>query len=143
MAARNDSTGDDTGQETSRSLPVVEEELRVDKRQVETGRVEISRQVHEHVEHVDIPLLTEEFEVERIPRGEVVAAPPEIRQEGDTTIIPVLEEEVVLQKRLVLREEIRVTRRQTERRFATDVPLRRQEVKVERNRPADDNTPAS
>lgn len=141
MAARDDGKGDDTPRGTSRILPVIEEQLRVDKRQVETGRLRISREVHEHVEHVDVPLLTEEFEVERIPRGEVVAASPGIRQEGDTTIIPVLEEELVLQKRLVLREEIRVTRRRSERRFETDVPLRRQEVRVERKQPTDENTP--
>ncbi|MEO5727367.1 MAG: DUF2382 domain-containing protein, partial [Byssovorax sp.] len=54
------------------------------------------------------------------------------RIEGDTTVIPLFEEQLVLQKRLLLREEVRVTRRRTERRDAQVVTVRREEVIVER-----------
>ena len=66
----------------------------------------------------------------------VVEAPTEIRQEGETTIIPVFEERLVMQKQLVLKEEIYITRRRTEREHEEHVVLRREEVDVQRASPS-------
>ncbi len=59
-------------------------------------------------------LFTEDVDVERIPVNRILDAPVEVRQEGDTTIIPVIEEVITVQKRLLLREEVRITRRRVE-----------------------------
>jgi len=68
----------------------------------------------------------------------VVAGPVPVRHEGDTMIVPVLEEVLVVEKRLVLKEELRVTRRRVETREPQTVTLRREDVVVERFTAHDD-----
>lgn len=113
-------------------LPIVEEQLTLDKRVRETGRVRLHKIVETRQETLDEPLLREEVEIERVPVGEYVNAPVAIRQEGDVTVIPVLEEVLVVEKRLRLREELRVTKRQTEIRDVQDITLRSERIEVER-----------
>lgn len=62
---------------------------------------------------VDEPLFSDDVSVERVPVNRIIDGPMDTRHEGDTTIIPVLEEVVTVQKRLLLREEVRITRRRT------------------------------
>lgn len=118
-------------------VPVVEETLRVAAQAVPTGRVIVSKHVRVADEVVDVPLAREEVSIERIPRGELVEAPPPVREEGDATIVPVLEEVLVVEKRLRLREELRITRRRREERHVRRVALRREDVTVERAAPDD------
>jgi len=113
-------------------VPVVAEELAVGRREVQTGRVRISKQVHERREEVDQPTVTEDVVVERVPVNGVVDAAPAPRQEGDTWIVPVTEEVVVVEKRLVLKEEVRITKRRTESHDPRTVTLRTEEVKIDR-----------
>ena len=113
-------------------VPVVEEELRVSRRVVETGRVRVTKTVHEREEVVDVPLLREEYDVERVPIDEFVDGPVGPRHEGETLVVPVLEEVLVVEKRLVVREELRITRRRTEERETHRVKLLGEEVSVER-----------
>ena len=113
-------------------VPVIEEELRVGKRVVETGRVRVTKTVSEHEEVLDEPLMREEYDVERVPVDEFVDAPVGPRQEGETLIVPVLEEVLVVEKRLLVREELRITRRRTEGHEPQRVTLRSEEVSVER-----------
>jgi uncharacterized protein (TIGR02271 family) len=121
--------------ETVAVLPVVEEELRVGKRVVETGRVRVTKRVHEREEVVDEPLVREEYDVERVPVGVFVDEPVGPRHEGETLVVPVLEEVLVVEKRLLVREELRITRRQTEEREPRRVTLLSEEVSVERTGP--------
>ena len=113
-------------------IPVVTEELVVGRQAVETGRVRVTKVVHEEQETVDQPTVTEEVVVERVPVNPFVEAAPAPRQEGDTLVLPVLEEVVVVQRKLLLKEEVRVTKRRTESRQPQTVNLRREEVKIER-----------
>ncbi len=115
-------------------VPLVEEELVVGKRAVESGKVRVTTRVHEREEVVDEPLLREEIDVRRVPVGRVIERPLEIRTDGDTTIIPVYEEVLVVEKKLMLKEEIYLTRRQTHHRDAQRVTLRSEEAVVERIR---------
>jgi uncharacterized protein (TIGR02271 family) len=117
-------------------IPVVAESLQVGRRQVETGRVRLTKLVHEEEEVVDLPVLREEVHVERVPVGRFVDGPVEARQEGDTLVLPVLEEVLVVEKRLMLKEEIRVTRTRTEARSTQTVTLRNEEVRIDRPPPA-------
>jgi len=118
-------------------VPVVAEEMAVSKRKVETGRVRVHKTVRTTEQVVDEPLLREEVAVERVPIGRVIEAPVESRQEGDTLIVPILEEVLVVEKRLMLKEELRITRRRVEHRSAQTVTLRSEEATIERVEPDD------
>jgi uncharacterized protein (TIGR02271 family) len=113
-------------------IPVFEEELSVAKRVVETSRVQVSRVTHQHQQLVDELLQLEKVEVERVPVDRPIETMPSIRQEGDVTIVPVVEEILKVERRLVLKEEVHIRRiRQTER-HQESVTLRRQEALVSR-----------
>jgi len=114
-------------------VPVIEETAVVHKEPVVTETVRLRKRVHEDEEVLDIPVQTEAIEVERVPVGRWLDAPADVRQEGDTTVYPVVEEVLVVEKRLRLVEEVRVTRKQTTRRVQERVALRREEVVVERD----------
>lgn len=114
-------------------IPVMEEQLIVDKRVVEKGRVRISKKVRETDETVNIPLVQENVQVERVPINQFIAeAPPPVRYEGNVMIIPVLREVVIVEKRLVLVEELRVTKQQTQTQETQKIRLRKEEVNVKR-----------
>lgn len=113
-------------------IPVVQETIEIEKHARPTGVVHVHRRVHEEVEEIDEPLESVEVEVERVPIGAWIDSAPAERQEGDTTIIPVVEEVPVVVMRLRLVEEVRVTRRRTVRRYRDRVNVRRTEVAVER-----------
>jgi len=114
-------------------VPVVAEELAVSTRTVERGVVRVRKLVHARDERVEQPLVREEVQVEHIPIGRVIDQVPGPRNEGDTLIIPVLEEVLVVEKRLVLKEEVRITRRRITEPSTQDVTLRTEEVVVERD----------
>lgn len=114
-------------------LAVVEERLEVGKREIEAGTVRARKVVHERQEAVDVPLSRERVEVERVPINRVVDQVPPVRTEGDVTIIPVMEEVLVVEKRLMLREEVRLVKRREETREQQTVTLRREEVEVTRD----------
>ena len=132
LTTRFADVGAEPGESKSTTLPVLEERLEVSKREVETGRLRLQKRVREEEQTVDEPLLADEIIIERVPVNRFVDQPPATRVEGDTTVIPLFEEQIVLEKRLVLREEVRVTRRRIEHRAAEVVTVRREEVIIER-----------
>ena len=113
---------------------LAKEEIDVRKRTVSTGSVRLSTHVEQHLEQVRETLLRTDVIMERVAVDRVVDHVPEIRTEGDTLVYPIVEE--VLIKQLVLREEVRITRRQSSAPFAEDVVLRRVRADV-------DHVPAS
>jgi uncharacterized protein (TIGR02271 family) len=119
-------------------VPVIEEELEVGKRRVESARVSVRTVPRERDELVEQPLESMEVEIERVAIDRQIDTAPEIRNEGETLIIPVVEERLVVEKRLFLREEIHVHRRRTVTQFRQNVTLRSQEVIVERRDAAGD-----
>lgn len=124
--------GEDTDSETIR-IPVIEEDLTIGKREVETGRVQVSVSVNERDEMVDVPLTAERVEVERIPVNRIVDAPLEPRYEDDTLVVPVVEERLVVQKQLVLTEEVRIRRVSETRDHRERITLRSQDVEIDRD----------
>lgn len=118
--------------ETEQIIPVIAEELVIEKRVVERGRVRIRKLVEAHEEHVDEELLRESVDVERVPVNQIVETAPEIRYEGETMIIPLLEEVLVVEKRLFVREELRVTKRKTVFHQPQTVTVRREQAEIER-----------
>lgn len=119
------------------TIPVIAEELQVGKRVVETGRVRVRKVVHQREAVVDEPLFRDDVQVERVAINQQINMLPDVRREGDTVIIPVVEEILVVEKRLVLKEELHVTRRRTTVRDQQTVPLLSEELIVERLPPND------
>jgi len=114
-------------------VPLLTEELSVAKQQVVTGRVQISTVTREEAALVNEVLASEHVEIERVPVGKAVDHAPAVREEGDTLIIPVVEEVLVVERRLLLKEEVRVRRVRQEARHQERVNVRRQEVTITRH----------
>ena len=114
-------------------IPVVEERLEVSRERVETGRVRISKSVESREVVVDDPLKREKVRVEHVPINQVVTGDvPQVREEGDITVIPILEERVVTRTELVLVEEVRIHRDHSQYHDPQRVTLRKEVVEVER-----------
>lgn len=111
-------------------IPVLRETLNVSKREVERGRVVIHKTVSERDEAVEILLRQTDVSVERVPVGRIVTEAPSSRQEGDVMIVPVMEEVLVVEKRLVLKEELHIRRTTTERMSHEVVRLRSESVEI-------------
>jgi uncharacterized protein (TIGR02271 family) len=114
------------------SIPLHEEVLSVDRHVVESGRVQISQTTRTHEQAVDELLNHEMVEVEHVPVGRAIDSVPAVRQEGDVTIFPVVEEVLKIERRLVLKEEVHIRHVQRTERFQDTVTLRKQEAVVSR-----------
>jgi uncharacterized protein (TIGR02271 family) len=112
-------------------VPVIEEQLIVNKELIETGKVLIKKMVESTNEDIRIPLVEEEVEVERKAINQFIDPPPPAsRYEGEKLIIPVLKEVVV--KRLILVEELHITKKRSETEYHQEVNLNKEKVVVER-----------
>src|SRR6267378_7323248 len=113
-------------------IPLHVEELSVFRREVEKANVQIALITGTREQLVDKELTHVRVEIERVPIGRVIEVVPSISQEGDTTIIPVVEEIVVIERRLVLKEEIRIRRVSTKEQHQETIVLRQQEALITR-----------
>jgi uncharacterized protein (TIGR02271 family) len=111
-------------------IPVIQEFLTVEKEVVETGRVNIRKTVSEEEASVNIPLLSEHYDVQRIPKKEIFAKAPVPRQEGDTIIVPVVKEILVIEKRYEVTEEVHLIRRTTSTPHVQQITLLKENVDV-------------
>ena len=91
----------------------------------------------EHETFVDEALNHERVQIERRPIGRQVDAIPPVRQEGDTTILSVVEETLVIARRLILKEEVHIRRLHVSERHQEAVVLRKQEAVITRIEPHD------
>jgi uncharacterized protein (TIGR02271 family) len=115
-------------------IPVVQEQLEIDKRVIDTGKgVRIRKTVSEQEQIVDEPLLQDELIVEHVSVGQIVMASelPNTRYEGDTLVVPVFEEVLVVEKQMRLKEEVHITRRKHEVHAPQAVFLKSEQVSVE------------
>ena len=123
----------DNPENGSTLIPIVEDQVSTRKTLRATGKVRVRTGVHEEDQPVTADLQSQEVEIERTPRDEFVDDPIPDRQDGDTTVISVVEEVAVVEKRLKLVEEVRITRRTVTRPWQGAVTVRRNEVLVERH----------
>ena len=91
----------------------------------------VNRRLLEHDETVELPLVKERVDVRRVLIDRDVEGPLPVRREGETTIIPIVEEVLIVEKRYRLKEEVHVTRTAREELHRETVTLRRQEAEVE------------
>ena len=118
------------------TLILAEETLTISKQRVKTGRVRISVRTESSEEIARAELEGETVEVTHVPIDQLVDEAPSVRTEGDVTIFPILEEVLVVEKRLNLRGELHVRRRVTRETVEAPVTLRREHAVVERIDPA-------
>jgi uncharacterized protein (TIGR02271 family) len=114
------------------AIPVVEETARIDKREVQTGRVKVHTVVETSEQMVREALSSQNVKVTRVPVDQPVTTVPVIRTENGITIVPVLEEILVVEKRLILREELHIKQEVSHETVEVPVSLRKQRAVVER-----------
>jgi uncharacterized protein (TIGR02271 family) len=115
-----------------KKIQLVEESLSVDKERMVTGRVRVATATTTVEDFAQASLAGVRVEVTREHIHREIDEVPQMRVEGDTTIIPVVEEIVVVEKRLVLVEEVRIRQITTSEDVTVPVTLRRQTATVER-----------
>ncbi len=121
-----------TSEDVVATIPLVEERLKVTKREVETGRVRVHVKVEERQETLTHQLSRDDVQVEHVPRGVRVTEIPHVRLEGGTTIIPVVEEVMIVEKALVLVEEIHIRRNSVSETVEVPVTIKSERARVER-----------
>lgn len=113
-------------------VTLVQERATIDRRLVETARVRVSTRTEafEHIERASLG--AEKVVVENHPVNAWVDAMPQVREEGQVTIVPVVEERLVVEKRLFVTEEVHIRRVRSTESVEVPVTLRRQRAVVER-----------
>ena len=122
------------GKKKPEPLNVYEEQARVDKQVVEKGKVRVVKKVHTEDEQLNIQLKSEEVKVERVTINEYVDSPPPVRYEGHTTIVSVIKEVAVVEKKILLVEEIHITKVISSAEENRSIPLLKEEIIVETSR---------
>jgi len=112
-----------------RVIPIIEEQLRIDKKIIEKARYTFDKEVAEEQVELNIPLNQEHITIEKREINQYVeTAPPAVRYEGDTMIISVLREEAVIVKKLMLVEELHVTRHSSEEMHSSTHTVRKEKI---------------
>ena len=112
-------------------IPVIEEYIDYDTEQHQTGKVRITKQIHEETIDVDDSVTQEKVEIDHIAINQFIdVAPPAVRYEDNVMIVPVLKE--VWVKRLFLVEELHVRKVKETETQKKQVTLRKEEVHIHR-----------
>jgi len=114
-----------------RKIPILQEELKIGKRTKETGVLLVQKKIHEKEEIIDEPLLKEEVEVKRVPVNRYVEHPAPVREEDGVIIVPLMEEILVIEKRLLLKEEVHIVKNQRTVRKPQKTTVRSEEAVIE------------
>ncbi len=121
----------DIGRADEQTLELREEELAVQRNRREVGEAHVRTRVETVPARLEVDAYAEEVTVEHVPVGEVVSERREPYHADDVLIVPVYEEQLVVTKRLVLREELRIRRVSTTQRHLFEDTLRRERVDVD------------
>lgn len=123
-------------------VPVHEEVLIPTTREIPLGEVVIRKRVEQIPSETTVNVGHDEVLVERVAVNRQIDAAPAPRQEGDTLVVPVVEEVLVTEKRLMLREEVRITRRRRTEEVTVSDTVRREVLDIEENMIASPENPA-
>jgi len=140
LRAPPDQAGDDAPPQglSEDVVPLVEETPRIEKREAVKANIRIHTAVDTVEEFARADLKSEDVEITRVPIDKAVEVAPSVRTEDDVVIVPVLEEVLVVEKRLILKEELHIRRRTKTETVDIPVQLRRQRAVVERVNPDDE-----
>ena len=117
----------------SAPIPVIEEDVRVEREVVQTGAVRVRIRTDRQTTVVDEPLRHHGVEIERVPVHRVVEERREPWQDGPVTVVPVYQE--ILVRQTVLVEELRLTPTVAVTHQAGTVELRSETAVIERQAP--------
>jgi uncharacterized protein (TIGR02271 family) len=122
------SRGDDLEDEDELRVQRTEEELAAGTREREAGQLKVRKRVRTDREQIEVPTRHEEVSVERVPlEGEVSEA--DIGE--DEVRVPVTEEEVVVSKKPVAKEEVRIRKDVVSGTETVEEDVRREQIEVE------------
>ncbi|HEX2914842.1 MAG TPA: YsnF/AvaK domain-containing protein [Chloroflexia bacterium] len=127
--------GHDTLRESELAFPVAEERLNVTKRPVDLGEVRLHKSVEQVEETQKVPLTHDDLDIERIPMNQPLEKPVEPYYDGDWYVMPVMKEVVVVQKQLILTEEVRIRKRAITEEKEVREQVRRERIQVENASP--------
>ena len=123
-------------QEETKVIPVIEEVLKVDKKLVETGRIHVRKEIDEEEKQIEIPLMNESYEVEKVKvKNQIFDEVPSIRHEGDVIVIPVIKEVAEIKIRYEVTEEIHLKKNKTITPHTEQVTLKKEKVIIQRETP--------
>jgi uncharacterized protein (TIGR02271 family) len=109
-----------------------EEEIRVQTREREAGEIRVRKRVRTERERLSVPTKRVEVTVERVPVEGAVPAGDKGAQIGEEeVVVPVVEEEIVVEKRPVVKEEIRIRKEVVEDVEVVEEDVRREEVEID------------
>ncbi len=114
------------------NVPLIEERLNIAIKQVETGKVFIHKKVVSEEVSQEIPVTQEEVQIDRVAINQYVETAPATRYDGNTTIISVVKEVLVVEKRLILTEELHITKKQVTSHTMVTETLRKEEIEINR-----------
>ncbi len=124
----------DLGVDTDQRVRLHEEQLNVEKQAVQAGEVSLHKEVITETKSIDVPVTREEVVIERhaVAPGQVSASGVDLDSAQDQVIrVPVMEEQVTVEKTPVVTEEIALGKREvTETQHVTDT-VRREEAHIE------------
>jgi stress response protein YsnF len=113
-------------------VPVVSEELHADAVPVVTGGVRVTKRVRTHDEVLEQQLRKTHAEIKRVQVNRVVDGPQPVQRLGNTLVIPVVSEELHIEKRWVLTEEIHIIQTEDTETVQQTVPVRYEDAEIER-----------
>ena len=119
-------------EEDRQAIPLVEETVRVDKRETLSGKVRVRTEVNSVEQVVRETLTDETVAVTRVPVNQRIEQVPAIRTENGVTILPIIEERLVVEKQLFLKEELHIRRDVKSETVEVPVTLRSERAIVER-----------
>jgi uncharacterized protein (TIGR02271 family) len=123
-------------EEGTKVIPVIAEVLKVDKKLIETGRIHIRKEINKEEKQIEIPLINESYEVERVKvKNQIFDQVPSVRHEGDVIVIPVIKEVAEIKIRYEVTEEIHVKKNKTITPHTEQVTLKKEKVIIERETP--------
>lgn len=117
---------------SAQKIALIEERLKIDIQQVETAAVQVHKKVVSEEVTQQVPVVSEEIKIEHKPVNQYIENVPAVRVEGDTTIISVVKEVLVVEKRLLLVEEIHLTKNTTKTLTTVTETLRKDVVEINR-----------
>ncbi|HEV2079919.1 MAG TPA: DUF2382 domain-containing protein [Allosphingosinicella sp.] len=138
--ARQELEPDARGRVEEEVLPLVEENLAIHRRTVETGIVRVRTVLQEHEEVAKADIFRHQVSVEHVPINREIDHIPTPWEDGDVLVVPVVEEVLVVEKRLILREELRITRKREVDHVEQPVSLRSMQALVERHEVSGDKS---
>jgi uncharacterized protein (TIGR02271 family) len=115
-------------------IPLLEEQLAFATREIDLGEIRVHKTVEQAEEVRSGQLNREDVEVQRIRVDRRVTEPEVSRQEGDWLIIPVMEEVFVVEKHLMVTEEIRIRKQLVTEDAEVRETVRRERATVEDTR---------